>query len=239
VRCAADPTELEVELFGRGGADGARSRAGLLESARGGTVVLEDALSLSAGLRAQLARASATQTSQRVGAKDSHSLDVRLVLTTTVSPSESDAVSLEDLMGCFRALIIDVPPLRERRSDIPQLVQHFRQRLATEQGMDVTPLPPDAMLSLLGREWPGNVRELERWVEGRAPSAGPAPRDVAADGLPVLDLSNAQATLEQLERVYILHVLAFESGHQSRTAVRLGIDRRTLYRKLKQYRREH
>jgi len=89
-------------------------------------------------------------------------------------------------------------------------------------------------MPLLGREWTGNVRELEHWVE-RATLASRAESGAQLAGI---EFGDAQATLEQLERAYILHVLARESGHQSRTAERLGIDRRTLYRKLKQYRLE-
>jgi len=127
-----------------------------------------------------------------------------------------------------------VPALRERRSDIPQLVHHFRRRLAHEQGADLRPMSADDMMPLLGREWTGNVRELEHWVE-RATLASRAESGAQLAGI---EFGDSQATLEQLERAYILHVLAREGGHQSRTAERLGIDRRTLYRKLKQYRRE-
>jgi DNA-binding NtrC family response regulator len=94
------------------------------------------------------------------------------------------------------------------------------------------------MLPLLGREWPGNVRELEHWVERQALGTRTATPRVEPDGLRGVELGHSHATLEQLERAYIMHVLALESGHQSRTATRLGIDRRTLYRKLKQYRSE-
>ena len=93
----------------------------------------------------------------------------------------------------------------------------------------------DDMLPLLGRVWTGNVRELAHWVE-RATLASRAEQAQRGAQLAGIEFGEAQATLEQLERAYILHVLAREGGHQSRTAERLGIDRRTLYRKLKQYR---
>jgi DNA-binding NtrC family response regulator len=235
VRCAGvDPDALERELFGRAASDGARARAGLLEEARGGTIVLDDAHELPPALRTQLARASATRTSRRVGGQDAILVDVRLVLVAHERGVESDAASIEDLLVRFNAIELHVPPLRDRRSDIPLLVQHFRQRLAEERGLELQPLTPDEMLSLPGREWPGNVRELEHWVERHALGAGAEP----PGALPGVDLRSSQATLEQLERAYIMHVLALESGHQSRAALRLGIDRRTLYRKLKQYRSE-
>ena len=243
VRCGgADSLALELELFGRAATDGEPARAGLLEEARGGTVVLEDASAIPHALRAKLARAAATRTTRRVGGSASLPADVRIVLTARSRPDGDDGSSHEDLLARFNAMPIVVPPLRERRSDIPQLVQHFRRRFAAEQGIELPALGPDEMLPLLGHEWTGNVRELEHWVERTALAAStdqPKHDPHAVDaGLAGLELGTARATLEQLERAYILHVLAQESGHQSRAAVRLGIDRRTLYRKLKQYRGE-
>ncbi|MFL5617074.1 MAG: sigma-54-dependent transcriptional regulator [Gemmatimonadaceae bacterium] len=239
VRCAGtDARAIELELFGRAAGDGVRARAGLLEEARGGTIVLEDASALPVALRTQLARATASQASRRVGGREAIPVDARLVLVARETGSESDAASIDDLLTRFNAMLIDVPPLRERRSDIPQLVQHFRQRLAEAYGLEVAPLSPDEMLPLLGREWTGNVRELEHWVERHTLAARAEPPRVESDPLRGVELGSSLATLEQLERAYILHVLALESGHQSRAAARLGIDRRTLYRKLKQYRKE-
>jgi DNA-binding NtrC family response regulator len=171
-----------------------------------------------------------------VGASEPHPIDVRLVLTARVASNEWDRAWVEDLLARFNALLIDVPPLRERRSDIPQLVQHFRHRLAAEQGVELSPLASDEMLPLLGREWSGNVRELEHWVESSALAARVEQPRAEGAVLRGVDLGSSQITLDQLERASILHGLALESGHQSRAAARLGIDRRTLYRKLKQYR---
>jgi DNA-binding NtrC family response regulator len=239
VQCAGrEQDALERELFGQVANDGDRSRAGLLEEARGGTVVLDDAHALPAALRAQLARASVSRTSCRVGGHEPIALDVRLVLVARETGAESDAASIEDLFVRFNAIEIDVPPLRERRSDIPLLVQHFRRRLAAEHGLDLPPLPTDDILPLTAREWTGNVRELEHWVERDALATRTERPRAQGEALPGVELGSSQATLEQLERAYIMHVLRLESGHQSRTASRLGIDRRTLYRKLKQYRSE-
>jgi DNA-binding NtrC family response regulator len=156
---------------------------------------------------------------------------VRLILIVRTGGAEGE------LLNAFNAMPIDVPPLRERRSDIPQLVHHFRRRLAQEQGIELRPMSADDMLPLLGREWTGNVRELEHWVE-RATLVARAEQAQGGAHLAGIEFGEAQATLEQLERAYIFHILARENGHQSRTAERLGIDRRTLYRKLKQYRLE-
>jgi DNA-binding NtrC family response regulator len=240
VRCAnADAAALELELFGRTGSATSTPRAGLLEDARGGTVVLEDASTLPSALRTQLANAIATRTTRRIGATATLPSDVRLILT---SRGTETGEPYEELLHAFNAMPIVLPPLRERRSDIPQLVNLFRQRFAAEHDLELGALSPEEMLPLLGHEWSGNVRELEHWVERTAlasKSEGLAANTNAnvAD-LSGIDLGAARVTLEQLERAYILHVLAQESGHQSRASVRLGIDRRTLYRKLKQYRSE-
>jgi two-component system response regulator HydG len=238
VRCAGvDAESLERDLFGCAARSGLRARAGLLEEARGGTLVLEDALTLPAGLRALLASAIVTQSAPTLGGREQRTVDVRLVLTARAAGGDAQSGPVNEMLARFNAMLIVVPPLRERRSDIPQLVQHFRQRLAAEQQLDVPPLAPGAMLPLLANEWPGNVRELEHWAERSIMTERvEQPRsDVAFDGV---DIGTSELTLEQLERAYILHILALESGHQSRTAARLGIDRRTLYRKLKQYRGE-
>jgi DNA-binding NtrC family response regulator len=252
VRCSeSDPAALERELFGT--TESGASRAGLLERVRGGTVVLEDASSLPPVLRARLSRVALTRLTQRVGGTDSLPADVRLILVVRTgggadatsaqiarlaSPGRDDTSRVvEDLLNTFNAILIDVPPLRDRRSDVPQLAHHFRRRLAAEQGIELPAIASDDMLPLLGREWTGNVRELEHWVE-RAALTARAERSQATVPPSDVDFGEAQVTLEELERAYILHVLAKEGGHQSRASARLGIDRRTLYRKLKQYRIE-
>ena len=237
VQCSGvDPDALELELFGRVGSDTHTACAGLIEEARGGTIVLDHASSLTSAMRGHLARVIATRAIARVGGSTTIPADVRLILTSR-SGGELDEESHEDLLRRFNAMPVVLPPLRERRSDIPQLVQHFRRRFAAEQELELGVLRADEMLPLLGQEWTGNVRELEHWVERAAlASASDESRGDDSTDLSGIDLGAARVTLEELERVYILHVLGQEGGHQSRAAVRLGIDRRTLYRKLKQYR---
>jgi DNA-binding NtrC family response regulator len=238
VRCGeVDRAALERELFGTAAGEDGRSHAGLLERVHGGTLVLEDAASLPLALRAQLSRVGQTRRTQRLGGTDTVPADVRLVLVARIFAGADAAGAVDDLLNTFNAMLIDVPPLRDRRSDIPQLVHHFRRRLASEHGIELAPMASDEMIPLLGREWSGNVRELEQCVE-HAALATRTERSPASGHLSGLDLGAGRATLEQLERAYILHVLERERGHQSRTALRLAIDRRTLYRKLKQYRTE-
>lgn len=238
VSCAgADASTLEIRLFGRPGSP-ELALAGAVERAAGGTLVLDDAPNLPVALQARLARVVATRTLP--GSRSEPVADVRLVLCARLSAAEARTEARDDLIDRFNALPILVPPLRERRSDIPQLVHHFRSRVAPSGDVAPHPLGSEALLPLLGHDWPGNVRELEQWVERASLAVSPErPGGEAAPAradLAGLDLGSARVTLEELERAYILHVLDQESGHQSRAAVRLGIDRRTLYRKLKQYR---
>ena len=245
LRCTdADAAALEQELFGSASTAGRMGRKGLLEAARGGTVVLDECAALSHRLRARVAQAIITRRAPRVGDDMPVRLDVRIVLTTRDSGATAQRLgtpgAADVAFDGVSVLPISIPPLRERRSDIPLLVQHFRAGLLREQGLATRPLAADAIMSLLAQEWTGNVRELEHWVELDARRADNSrhtitPHAVVSDSglaIPV----DAPWTLDQLERRYILHVLEQEEGNQSRAAERLGIDRRTLYRKLKEYR---
>ena len=231
VRCTDSPAAgLEKELFGG-------TRGGLLERAQGGTLVLDDVGALPDPLRDRLARLLAERAVQRDGSNDVIQLDVRLVLTARSVPGVDQQPS--EYIGERNMLPIALPPLRERRMDIPLLVQHFRTRIAAETGMDLPEITTQTMAPLLAHQWTGNVRELEAWVERMAyPTSANASPPLSSVG-PSADfarLDAARVTLEELERRYVLHVYELERGHQRRCAERLGIDRRTLYRKLKEYR---
>jgi two-component system C4-dicarboxylate transport response regulator DctD len=169
-------------------------------------------------------------------------VDVRVVLTARTDAAHAMLDTADLLFGDRNVLPIAIPPLRERRSDIPLLVRHFRARAAGEVETALPALPAETMRSLMAHQWPGNVRELEHWVERiayAATNAGTAHEATRrGPGGELAHLEAARLTLEELERTYILHVLRQERGHQSRAAERLGIDRRTLYRKLKEYRDE-
>ncbi|MFL5605444.1 MAG: sigma-54-dependent transcriptional regulator [Gemmatimonadaceae bacterium] len=236
MRCqGTDAATLEHELFGRG-------RGGLFEAARGGTLVLDEFRSAPPALRTRISAVISDRVVMRAGAEARVPTDVRVVLTARTDASGPPLGGLDLLLGDHSFLAIPLPPLRERRSDIPLLVRHFRGRAAGDPETALPALAAEAMSSLMGHQWPGNVRELEHWVEriayagsgegrmGEASRVGP--------GGELAHLDSAGLTLEALERKYILHVLRQERGHQSRAAERLGIDRRTLYRKLKEYRDE-
>ncbi|MDB4888096.1 MAG: Sigma-54 dependent response regulator [Gemmatimonadetes bacterium] len=237
VRCAgADASMLEAELFGTTGSDERRPRGGLFEQARGGTLVLDGFPDIPHALRVRIAAVLAERAVHREtgSAAGLVPVDVRLILTAREGPERAPlCTSDDDILGRFSVLPIALPPLRERRRDIPTLVHHFRSRLAREGGGELPPVPPDAMLHLVGQGWAGNVRELEHFVERSAyqPLEGAPSRSRGGDDAAF----EAGETLDALERRYILHVLDQVDGHQSRAAERLGIDRRTLYRKLKQY----
>jgi two-component system nitrogen regulation response regulator NtrX len=242
VRCGGTSADqLEEELFGVAATPGKLGRAGLLETARGGSVALDECTALTSALRQRVARAIVDGAAPRVGGDAPVSLDVRYLLTTR-DPEATGAGGTvsEALLSGVSVLPIVIPPLRERRSDIPLLVQHFRARLSREQGVPAGVSDALSMMSMLAEQWPGNVRELEHRVERDAYGAGEAlpastsPRSTGTFAVP----GTARWTLEQLERRYIEHVLMQVEGNQSRAAVQLGIDRRTLYRKLKDYRSE-
>jgi DNA-binding NtrC family response regulator len=240
MRCSDASSELlEEELFGVTPSAAILGRVGLLETARGGTVVLDDCTALSSGLRARIAHTIVTRSATRLGGETAVSLDVRFVLMARDPEAlGSSGVGAEALLSGVSVDRIVVPPLRERRSDVPQLVQHFRARLALENGHDGRAPAANSMVALMAQQWPGNVRELEHRVERDQYGTNeplPAPTRPATAGMFAV-LDSAPWTIEQLERRYIEHVLAQEGGNQSRAADRLGIDRRTLYRKLKEYR---
>ncbi|HEY2027021.1 MAG TPA: helix-turn-helix domain-containing protein, partial [Gemmatimonadaceae bacterium] len=234
VRCHQMQAEaLEAELFGVG-------REGLLERARGGTLVIDEARSMPRALRERLALVIAQRSVDgRYGT--GAPVDVRIILTARTSGDLVRSADSPELLGEWNFVPISLPALRERRSDIPLLVKHFRDRIARDTGTTLPPLSPEEITPLLGHQWPGNVRELEHWVERMVYAAAGHEAAKVASAVPgseFAQLDTARLSLDALERKYILHVLAQEQGHQSRTAERLGIDRRTLYRKLKEYRDE-
>ena len=245
VNCAALPENLlESELFGhvRGAFSGAdRDKPGLFEAAHGGTLFLDEVAELPATLQPKLLRALEAGEVRRVGATEPRTVDVRVLTATNrdIEQRVSDGAFREDLFWRLNVLHIHVPPLRERPADIPLLAEHFAagRRIA-----------PDAMALLAAHAWPGNVRELRNAIERAA--ALSATGEVHPDDLPrrIVDVARAASvvseasrrhlSLRELERTYILEVLRSTGGNKTRTAEILGLDRRTLYRKLEEYRLE-
>jgi DNA-binding NtrC family response regulator len=251
VNCAAIPNELvESELFGHTGQafTGARAaRAGLFESADGGTIFLDEIGELPLNIQPKLLRVLQEGTIRRVGADRETKVDVRVIAATNrdLEKDVAEARFREDLYWRLNVIHLHVPPLRERAFDIPLLVEHFLAKFAR----DSAPLEvaPETLALLTAYPWHGNVRELENTIERAVALARGAiltPEDLperirASGGSSALLLADAKAkrlTMAELEREYILEILREAGGNKSRAAEILGLDRKTLYRKLDEYR---
>jgi DNA-binding NtrC family response regulator len=250
VQCSAlSESLLESELFGhmKGSFTGAiGTRRGLFEEAGDGTLFLDEVATLSPAIQVKLLRTLQERRVQRVGANQPIPVAFRLIAATNVDLAAEVAADRfrEDLFYRLNVFPIRVPPLRERRSDIPLLAAFFRARAGERNGVVPPELSPDLLSRMTAYDWPGNVRELENFMERAVImySGAKTIPDEAAQWAwvpgqsPTARARAEQWTLERLEREYILGVLKDKGGNVAQTAVALGIDRRTLFRKLKQYR---
>jgi DNA-binding NtrC family response regulator len=259
INCSAIPDALlESELFGhaRGAFTGATDRKlGLFEEAQGGTLFLDEIGDMPLALQAKLLRVLQERKIKRVGENQFRAIDVRILAATHKDlPTEVAAKRFrEDLYYRLCVIPIAVPPLRERREDIPHLAHHFLEKFRAINGSRVQGFSRAALDRLLAYAWPGNVRELENAIEravvlcqadrieaGDLP-AGPAPTPPAAAASAGFgeDCAGAAAegaslpTLEEVSRRYVEFVLRRTGGVKERAARALGIDRKTLYRWLR------
>jgi two-component system response regulator HydG len=252
INCGALPESLlESELFGhvRGSFTDARaSRAGLLLRASGGTLFLDEIGEAPPGLQAKLLRALEERRVRPVGGDDERPFDLRLVCATN-RDLEAEIESgrfRADLYYRINVIRIDLPPLRGRGDDVLLLAQRLVKPIAAAANKNVTGIAAPAAEKLLAYSWPGNVRELRNCIE-RAVALTRFEEITVAD-LPepiqdyrrsrlVLDLDDPGALppLSEVERRYILRVLEAVGGHRTRAAQVLGLDRKTLYRKLERY----
>ena len=252
VNCGAMPESLlESELFGhaRGSFTDARaSRAGLLLRASGGTLFLDEIGEAPAGLQTKLLRALEDRRVRPVGGDDERPFDARIVCATN-RDLEADIDRgrfRSDLYYRINVIPIELPPLRARGDDVLLLARRLVEQVAQATGRSVTGIAAPAAQKLLAYAWPGNVRELRNCME-RAVALTRFEELTVAD-LPeaiqdyrrsrlVLDLDDPGALLplEQVERSYILRVLEAVQGQRTRAAQILGLDRKTLYRKLERY----
>lgn len=244
INCGALPDSLlESELFGhvRGSFTGAvRDSVGLLRSASGGTVFLDEIGEMPASLQVKLLRTLQERTVTPVGSAASYDLDARILAATNRRPEEAVSTGhlREDLYYRLNVVEIEMPPLRDRTEDIPELVRHFSLKAAESQGKPVPAFTPEAMEALRGYAWPGNVRELENAITR---SVLLADLSVTLAELPsrisglVSGNEHGDRSLYSLERRHILSVLKETSGDKADAAEILGIDLSTLYRKLKRY----
>jgi len=253
VNCSAIPsTLLEAELFGhtRGSFTGAvQSRKGLIEEAGGGTLFLDEISTLSEDVQVKLLRVLQDHTVQRVGSSTPVPVDFRLVTATNTDLARMVEAGdfREDLFFRLDVFPIVVPPLRERKEDLLPLAEHFLRRFSTEHGVPAPKISPMTLSRMMSYEWPGNVRELENFIE-RSVIMYPGARSFPFD-LPRNAHAQAESelleravedswTLERLEREYLLSTLERNRWRQSAAAEVLGINRRTIHRKLKRYREE-
>ncbi len=261
LNCSAIPeTLLEAELFGhvRGAFTGAvGSRQGRLEQAHKGTLFLDEVATMSPALQAKLLRVLQEREFERVGDSHTVKIDVRIIAATHTDLSKmvADATFREDLFYRLNVIPVKIPPLRERREDIPLLVQHFLQKIGAEQSppRSVT-MSQEAMRRLMAYSWPGNVRQLENVVEralafsqGRpqidVPDLGPEVQAMpaTADGLDSwfpdegIDL---ERYMEGVELTLIKRSLERTSGNKVRAARLLNLKRTTLIEKLKRLERQ-
>jgi DNA-binding NtrC family response regulator len=248
VNCGAVPeTLLESELFGymRGAFTGAAvNKLGLFEEADGGTLFLDEIAEMPAALQVKLLRALQSGEVRRLGATQAATIDVRVISATNgeLAARISQGTFREDLFYRLNVIQIVLPPLRDRREDIPALAEHFLTRSAGKLGRRLR-LAPETLERLLRYPWPGNVRELENAIEratilarGEIVEPDDLPPHVSA-GLQ-LGPSPAlprQITLADAERVHILQTLERFGRNHSGAAEALGIGRTTLWRKLKEY----
>jgi DNA-binding NtrC family response regulator len=248
VNCGAVPeTLLESELFGymRGAFTGATvNKLGLFEEADGGTLLLDEIAEMPAALQVKLLRALQSGEIRRLGANQAVTIDVRVIAAThgDLAMLISQGTFREDLFYRLNVFQLVLPPLRDRREDIPALAEHFLARSAGKLGRELR-LSAGALERLLRYPWPGNVRELENAIEravilARGDSVEPddLPPHVSA-GLqlgpsPTLP---GPMTLADAERVHILQTLERFGRNHSGAAEALGIGRTTLWRKLKEY----
>ncbi len=239
-------TLFESELFGhvKGSFTGAdANKIGKFELAQNGTLFFDEISNIGLEVQAKLLRAVEERKISKVGSHRVITVDVRIIAATNkdLTKAIKDGTFREDLFYRLNVVLIQMPPLRERKSDIPLLVQHFLEKYNARLRKDIHGISPDALDLMVRHDWPGNVRELENTME-RLVVLSPGPYlEPAGPGLcrhhpdPAPLKPRTATPLKDLERDHIIHTLQRCDGHKSETARALGIDRKTLREKLKRY----
>lgn len=246
VHCAALSAQLlESELFGheKGSFTGAgERRIGRFEQAAGGTLFLDEIGEIDASTQVKILRVLGERTFERVGGNKSIAADVRLLAATNrdLAKMAAEGKFREDLYFRLNVVQLHLPPLRQRREDIPQLTVHFLREAARENERPFREMTADALRCLLAHDWPGNVRELRAAVEhGVVMAAGPkiTLRDLPPSLRSIGGLSPAPPPLDlgETELALIRRALAECHGNRTLAAAKLGISRRTLHRKLREH----
>jgi DNA-binding NtrC family response regulator len=248
VNCAAIPDQLlESELFGhmRGSfTDAKGDKHGLFEEAHKGTLFLDEISELPITLQAKLLRAIQEKEIRRIGATKPISVDVRIIAATNLNLAEEVKAKRfrEDLYYRLNVIEVKLPPLRDRREDIPLLVDGFLKKCGEARGKEVKGVTESALAMLMDYMWPGNVRELENVVE-RAVTLSRREKIMPDDLPPIVqgalgdrrvleEAAEKTLPLHEIEKEYIKKILEKTGGNKYQAAQVLGIDRKTLYRKL-------
>ena len=256
VHCAAlSPTLLESELFGheRGSFTGAHERRiGRFEEANGGTLFLDEIGEIDPGTQVKLLRFLGERTFERVGSNKTLTSDVRLITATNKNLADMVRAGTfrDDLFFRLKVAEIKLPPLRERRSDLPLLVNAFFREFARENDKPIKGVTPEAMDVLMKYPWPGNVRELRAALEGAVVfcrgdriQVEDLPEEVRAGNVAVgvgpLGVVLPAETVKDAEKQLIVRALKEAEGNRTLAAKRIGMSRRTLHRKLHEYQLEN
>jgi two-component system response regulator HydG len=256
INCAAiTETLLESELFGheKGAFTGAdRRKEGRFSQAHGGTLLLDEVSEMSLMMQVKLLRALQEREFNRVGGETSIQVDVRVIAATNRNLLDriNEGAFREDLYYRLNVVELEVPPLSERKEDIPLLTRHFLEMFAAKNRKEIKGFTPKAMDNLIHYDWPGNVRELMNAVERAVVLARsnyldetdfPFMKDMAVEenqsdpAGPDALILQGETPLEEIEKTAILTTLEAAGGNKSEAARRLGITRKTLHKKLKAY----
>jgi two-component system response regulator HydG len=255
INCAAiTETLLESELFGheKGAFTGAdRRKEGRFSQAHGGTLLLDEVAEMSLMMQVKLLRALQEREFNRVGGESTIQVDVRVIAATNKNLKDqiNEGAFREDLYYRLNVVELEVPPLAERKEDIPLLTQHFLELFAAKNRKEIKGFTPRAMDNLIRYDWPGNVRELMNAVERGVVLSRSSYLDVPdfpfmkdsmlqneQDSTTAAKLSmQGDVPLEKIEKTAILKTLEAANGNKSEAARRLGITRKTLHKKLKAY----
>ena len=245
VSCAAlTETLLESELFGheRGAFTGAIARQrGKFEAANGGTLFLDEIGDISAKLQLDLLRVLEERRVTRVGGVESVPVDVRIIAATNrdLKKAVADGQFREDLFYRLNVIPISLPLLRQRREDIPLLVEHLVEQLAVEANRHIEGVSHESLKRLMGYDWPGNIRELRNILERAIVVASGSLIQVSDLGLPEPgkggEVHEQLCSLDDIERRHITYVLEQTGGNVTQAARVLDIDRVTLYNKIRKY----
>ncbi len=251
--CSSIPeTLIEAELFGheKGTFTGATdTRAGLFELASDGTLFLDEVETLSLAVQAKLLRVLQEKVFRRVGGRIDVAFQARVIAATNQNLAQmiNEEKFRRDLFYRLNVLPVEIPPLRERREDVPEIVAYLLAKRARELNTEKFKITPEAMNALQNHEWRGNVRELENVVSyitalgGNTIGAADLPAQIQNSKFKIQNskgeenIGNGQATLAEIEKIYILRTLQTVGGNRVQASKLLGVDRRTLYNKLRQY----